>query len=172
MKEMTEIKPEEFNENVFDLIGKEWMLISAEKEKQVNTMTASWGGFGQLWNQSVAFCFIRQTRFTKVFVDGSKFFSLSFLDHAKYSKQLAYLGTISGRDEDKIHKEGLHVVEGKAPYFEEAKIVIICQKLARVPIRGKDFIDQTIQEKWYDGDSYHDMYVGKIVKILVEKKPE
>ena len=32
--------------NPFVAIGKEWMLITAGDENQVNTMTASWGGMG------------------------------------------------------------------------------------------------------------------------------
>ena len=37
-----------FIENPFTLIGKQWMLITAEKEGKVNTMTASWGGLGEI----------------------------------------------------------------------------------------------------------------------------
>lgn len=33
----------------FAMIGRQWMLVSAEKEGRVNTMTASWGGMGVMW---------------------------------------------------------------------------------------------------------------------------
>ena len=46
---MKVIKPEELNKNVFSMIGKEWLLVTAEKEGKVNTMTASWGGLGVMW---------------------------------------------------------------------------------------------------------------------------
>ena len=36
-----EIKPEELTKNPFHMIGKEWMLVTAEKDGKVNTMTAS-----------------------------------------------------------------------------------------------------------------------------------
>ena len=45
---MKSIKPEELDKNVFHMIGKEWLLVTAEKEGKVNTMTASWGGIGVL----------------------------------------------------------------------------------------------------------------------------
>ena len=45
---MKEITIQQFNENPFTLIGEKWMLISAEKQGKVNTMTASWGGLGHL----------------------------------------------------------------------------------------------------------------------------
>lgn len=43
---MKEIKIEDFKENPFTMIGKDWMLITAEKDGKANTMTASWGGLG------------------------------------------------------------------------------------------------------------------------------
>ena len=54
-----EIKPEELTKNPFHMIGKEWMLVTAEKDGKVNTMTASWGGLGVMWGKNVAFVFIR-----------------------------------------------------------------------------------------------------------------
>ena len=41
-------------ENVFEIIGKEWMLITAGTPERFNMMTASWGGLGYLWNKPVA----------------------------------------------------------------------------------------------------------------------
>ena len=108
----------------FDIKTQEWMLISAAKENgQVNTMTASWGGFGVLWNKNVAFVVIRPQRYTKEFVDNADSFSLSFLGE-KYKKELGYLGKISGRDEDKITKAGLTVI-------------LLTKKLFRLGIRLK-----------------------------------
>lgn len=49
MNKFREIKPEDLNQSAFQLIGKDWMLITAKKENKINTMTASWGGFGVMW---------------------------------------------------------------------------------------------------------------------------
>ena len=48
-----EVKMEELNFNPFTKIGTEWMLITAGDEKKFNTMTASWGGVGIMWNKNV-----------------------------------------------------------------------------------------------------------------------
>jgi len=47
-------------------IGDGWMLISvANRETGIpNTMTASWGTVGVLWNKPVLTCFIRPQRFS------------------------------------------------------------------------------------------------------------
>ena len=62
---MKEIKAQELNENPFKLIGDDWMLITAEKDGKVNTMTASWGGLGVIWGRNAATVYIRLSRYTK-----------------------------------------------------------------------------------------------------------
>ena len=57
------------NINPFQRIGQDWMLISAEREGKVNTMTASWGMMGVFWGKNVVTVGIRPQRFTKEFVD-------------------------------------------------------------------------------------------------------
>ena len=60
---MNIIAPAQWNDNLFDRIGKDWMLITAESEGNVNTMTASYGGFGILFSKplirsaSIFICF-------------------------------------------------------------------------------------------------------------------
>ena len=66
------------NENAFDLIGKEWMLVTAGNKEKLNTMTASWGGIGWLWNRPVAFVFIRPDRYTHDFIECESRLTLSF----------------------------------------------------------------------------------------------
>ena len=55
--------------NPFTKIGKEWALVSAGDKTRCNTMTVSWGGVGVLWGKNVVFIFIRDSRYTKEFLD-------------------------------------------------------------------------------------------------------
>ena len=66
------------NFDPFHKIGKDWLLISARKDGITNTMTASWGALGHLWNKDIAIVFIRPQRYTREFVDASDSFTLSF----------------------------------------------------------------------------------------------
>ncbi|WAM33603.1 hypothetical protein OTK00_002115 [Caldicellulosiruptor morganii] len=66
------VRIEDLNINPFTLIGKEWMLITAGNIGSFNTMTASWGGLGYIWERPVAFCVIRPQRFTRKFVEESQ----------------------------------------------------------------------------------------------------
>lgn len=143
-----------------------WMLITAEKEGQVNTMTASWGGFGVMWNKEVAFVVIRPQRYTKEFVDHADGFSLCFFDES-YKKELSYLGKVSGRDEDKISKTSLTTTfTDNIPYFNEAKTVIFVKKLYVQPMEGEHFLDRNIIDRWYPESDFHHLYIAEITKIL------
>ena len=60
MSEYAIVAPEDFDQSVFRLIGKEWMLVTAKnQEGKVNTMTASWGGLGVMWGKNVAVTVLR-----------------------------------------------------------------------------------------------------------------
>ena len=93
-------------EDVFRLIGKEWMLITAGNIQHFNTMTASWGGLGWLWNKPVAFIFVRPERYTYEFIESGGRITLSFLPEA-FKPVLNLCGSKSGREIDKIKETGL-----------------------------------------------------------------
>ncbi|NDV47122.1 flavin reductase family protein [Paludibacter sp. 221] len=163
-----QIKASEIPFPVFELKNK-WMLITAEKDGKVNTMTASWGGFGIMWNKEVAFVVIRPQRYTKEFVDSADSFSLSFFGD-EYKKQLSYLGSTSGRDENKIEKVGLTVVMDKGiPYFDEAETVVVAKKLFAQPITEDSFIDKKVIENWYSQKDFHVLYIAEIDKVLIKQ---
>ncbi|WP_331855049.1 hypothetical protein [Terrisporobacter sp.] len=73
--------------------------------------------------------FYKTSKIYKKFVDSSDSLSISVLPN-EYRKELQYLGTASGRDEDKIAKANLTVKEYEdVPYFEEGRLIFICRKL-------------------------------------------
>jgi len=169
MNSFIEMSPEKFNESPFKIIGQDWMLVTAAKAGAVNTMTAAWGGLGVMWTKNVSFVVIRPQRYTKEFVDGSDCFSLSFLD-SSYRKQLGYLGTASGRDEDKIAKAELTVAyDDGVPYFIEAGKVMICKKLYAQPYKPEFFIDTDLDSRFYPDSDHHTLYISEIIKLMVKE---
>ena len=169
MNKFKEIKPEELDKSPFQLIGKDWMLITAEKDNKINTMTASWGGFGVLWGKNVAYIVIRPQRYTKEFVDNSDTFSLTFFDKT-FKEQLGYLGTVSGKDEDKISKTNLTIQHlDSTPYFEESNIIIICKKLYAQDLKPECFMSSELDIKWYPEKDYHTLYIAEVEKVLIKE---
>lgn len=159
---LTKINIKELSFNPFDYIGSRWMLISAGTAEHWNTMTASWGGVGVMWGKPSATCYIRQSRYTKEFVEKSEYFTLTFLKDG-YREVLNRMGSNSGRDIDKMHDSGLTPVllEGQ-PTFAEASLVLICKKRGRSDIM-LDQMAPDVVEKWYADKDYHTMYIGEIV---------
>lgn len=167
-----ERKVEEMQLQPFQMIGKEWMLITAGTEEKVNTMTASWGGMGVFWGKNVMTTYIRPQRYTKQFVDANDTFSVCFFNE-EYKKMLAYCGKVSGREEDKIKKAGLTTCfYGETPYFEEANLVFICKKICEGELNPDLFVDKEADEKWYPNKDYHRMYMGEILAVLEKTEEE
>ena len=154
------------SDNFFERIGSQWTLITAGTKDKFNTMTASWGGTGVLWNKNVVFTFIRDSRYTLGFVDDSTHYTLSFFG-GEYMKELAFCGRNSGRDIDKAAATGLiPVFDREAPYFEQADLVFVCKKLYKQRIRPECFIDTEALDKWYADSDWHEVFVGEIVSVL------
>lgn len=149
--------------HVFDLLAKDWMLISAGTEEKWNTMTASWGGVGVIWGKPSVTAYIRHSRYTKEFVDNSEYFTITFLQDG-HRDALNTLGSKSGREIDKMHESGLTpvFVEGQ-PAFEEAKLVLVCCKRCKSEIAPEDILQQETIDKWYGDHDFHTMYIGEIV---------
>ena len=169
MGNFKEIKPKDLNQSTFQLIGHDWMLITAGKEDKINTMTASWGTFGIMWGKNVISIVVRPQRFTKEFIDFSSTFSLTFFDESN-KKDLEYLGSVSGRDEDKLSKTNLTVTYiDNTPSFEEAKLTIICEKLYAQELNPESFMDTTLDKQFYSEKDYHTIYIAEVKKILIKE---
>ncbi len=165
---LKEIDIKDFSVKPFSLIGDEWMLITSGDEKGYNTMTASWGGVGVLWNKNVAFSFIRPQRYTFEFVEKNEYYTLSFYpDNMKQA--LTLCGRKSGRDCNKVKEAGLSpIFNEKAPYFEGAKLVLICKKLYNQFFTPECFVEKELEIN-YPNKDYHKMYIGEIVKALINE---
>lgn len=155
-----------FDFSPFRIIGKDWMLITAQAGDKTNTMTASWGGLGVMWGKDVAYIVVRDSRYTRELIDQSDSFSLSFLN-SEYRSALKYLGAVSGRDEDKLEGARLHINHHQEiPFIDEASTVMICKKMCKQPLTKDSFTVDSIDDKWYADKDYHNLYIGEIVSIL------
>ncbi len=163
------ITAEELGGNTFKMIGSDWMLVTAtDKEGRYNTMTASWGGFGILWNKPVAFVFIRPQRYTHEFSESGTRATLSFFG-GDCRRELAYCGKVSGRGTDKIKDIGLTPVttdEG-ATGFGEATVVVSCLKLYSDVLKKEGFCDPALADRNYT-DDFHTAYVYEIESVYVK----
>lgn len=164
---MNELKISEFNENIFELIGKEWMLLTAGVEGDFNTMTAAWGGMGVLWNKNVVFTFVRDSRYTYDFCEKYDKFTLTFFGD-KFRDALKLLGSVSGRDRDKVAESGLRALKVDDTIgFKEARLTIVCKKIYFDDLKNSNFLADEI-ERCYPDKDYHRFYIGEIEKIYIK----
>ena len=162
---MKEISIKSLKENPVKLIDDDWGLVCACDGGEWNGMTVSWGGVGELWSKEVVMTFIRPQRYTNQLMDKSGYFTLSFFNADK-NDALKICGSKSGRDCDKMKLAGLTpVYDGEAVYPEEARLVIICRKIAVQKMDNAGFVDKSIEENYPSGD-YHYVYIGEIEKVL------
>lgn len=160
------ILPQEIFDNPFQLIGSDWGLVTAGTQDGFNTMTVSWGGAGIMWNKPVAFTFIRPQRYTFAFLEQNEVFTICFFEE-QYRPALSLCGTKSGRNVDKVAETGLTpaFTEDGVPYFEEARLVLVCKKMYAQFLNEESVLDGAVR-RHYDGDEYHKMYISEILEVL------
>lgn len=164
-----QIKPEEIKDNAFEMIGKEWFLISAGAEESFNMMTASWGTIGVFWNKPISICFVRPTRHTFNFMEESDVYTLSFLG-PENKKVHGVCGSKSGRDTDKIKDTGLKpvITEHGSIAYEQARLVLECKKIYFDDLKPVFFLPDNIDKEFYPEMDYHRMYFGEILNVYAK----
>jgi flavin reductase (DIM6/NTAB) family NADH-FMN oxidoreductase RutF len=161
------INPLEIKDNVFKAIGDDWMLITAGDKESYNTMTASWGTLGILWNLPVAICFIRPHRYTYIFTEKSSHYTLSFF-REEYRDALKFCGSKSGRDYDKAAKTGLipFSTELGNISFEQSRLILECKKIYADDLKTNNFIIRELINKNYPKKDFHRFYIGEVVNVF------
>lgn len=153
----------------FTTIGKEMLLLSAGTPDSFNTMTASWGTMGVLWNKNVLCAVIRPQRYTYEFFEREPYFTATVLQDGM-ADAYRICGTKSGRDCDKVAQAGLTpYFEGNAVTFREAKLALVCRKIYVQDLDPAGFIDPAIDSRNYPTKDYHRLYCGEIIDVLRAK---
>lgn len=161
---------------IFDLFENQWALVTAGGSERFNCCTVSWGSMGVLWNKPVVTVYLHPARYTREFLAANDSFTLSFFPE-KYKKALGILGSLSGRDGDKIPASGLTpVAMGGSVSYREAELSFLCRKLYQHQFSKED-IAPDVREyyqahpKVYPTDADgewqpHWVFVGEVVDVV------
>ncbi|PID92745.1 MAG: flavin reductase [Bacteroidetes bacterium] len=168
MQGFKNIDPKELNDNVFKLLDKDWMLLTAGQAGNYNTMTASWGHMGILWNQPVAIAYVRPQRHTFGFMERFPGFSLSFFTE-EYRSALQFCGSHSGRDCDKAAETGLTPLETDKGNiaFSEARLIMECRTVYVDDLKRENFRLAEVPEKHYAKGDFHRIYMAEILQAHI-----
>ena len=118
---------EDFTENGFQWFHDAELLAAGDKEKS-NAMTIGWGGIGTLWGRTALTVYVAEKRYTKEFMDKAEYFTVMVFD-VKDSKVLNYMGTKSGRDEDRSATQGDACPDKKAQALGLHTLILLTEHL-------------------------------------------
>ena len=163
--------------NPYTLFAEKWAVLSAgNQENGYNAMTIAWGTIGALWEKirhsnrlPVMSVYVRPGRYTNTIMNREEYFSVAFFSE-KDKPKLGYLGSHSGKSEDKYAGAGLTpVFEDHTVYPKEAQMVFICRKLYVSSLQENGFSDKDLIDFNYPDRDFHEVYIGQIEKILVKE---
>lgn len=160
------IEPTEIEGNAVKMFADDWFELAAGQEGDMNLMTIAWGSLGELWGRPVVTVYVSTSRYTNQFMEKNDYFTITHFP-ASMREKLQYLGTVSGRDEDKVKGANLSVefTELGNPIFAEADLAIECKKIYAEQFKAE--LMPVEQREWYNesGLGIHVAYIGEIVNV-------
>lgn len=139
-------------------------FLTTHDNGKTNTMTIGWGSFGFEWGIPVAEVMVRESRFSKDAIDKNLEFTLTFPYDENMKQALAFCGSHSGRDTDKISKCNLDLIKAKiveTPVVACNGLVFECKVIAKTEMTsGSTSTD--VLDKWYKNGDLHTFYYASI----------
>lgn len=166
------VSAEEFDENIFKLVGKDFTVITAGENP--NSMVASWGGVGIMFNKPVTWNFLRANRYTLEKMRETGTFTMCWFPD-QYKGDIMQFGMKSGRNTDKMAQTKLTPVQTPDGYpaYSEAKIIIECKLIAASTVSKDEFYTEEaktfLQEGFDDAKDWHKLVYGEIINIYIKK---
>ena len=113
----------------------------------------------------MAAIYVKPIRYTYQYLEKNDYFTVSFYPEA-YKKDLGVLGSLSGRDGNKVSKTKLHAkaIENGVT-FEEAAVTLLCKKIYWQDLDTKMMPEDVIQ-RYYQTEEAHRMYIGQVIDII------
>ena len=159
------MKFDDYNVKIFTKFNKDWALLTVGDKNKYNTMTISWGTLGTLWHKNMVTVFVRKSRYTHEFIDNNEYFTVSFYGD-EYKKDLGILGSISGKNKDKVSLTKLTPkFLDKTTTFKEANETIVCKKLYSQDMDITS-IPSDIKGKLYSDNDIHTIIYGEVIDII------
>ena len=168
------ITENEIPESVFKLVGEDFTVLTSGNENDFNSMVASWGGWGILFNKPTTWCFLRANRYTLDYIKREHTYTMAYFDDS-YKEQIMAFGTQSGRNTGKMKETSLSpvVTPSGSVSFKEAKLIIECRLTEMTTVKPEDFYSQEgkefITEAYQEANEYHKILFGEITGVWIRE---
>ena len=163
---------DEYFGQVTKMLGSTGLLLAAgEPDKPTNTMAIGWGSLGIVWGRCMWVVLVRPSRFTYQLIEEANNFTVNVPTN-DLAKAVAYCGSHSGRDENKLAKLGLNVTAGKevsSGVIEACPINYECKVVGKSDIVPA-MLTTAVKSEFYGQGDYHRVYFGEIVAAYANRK--
>ena len=162
---------------------KKGVLVNTKNGDKVNSMTIAWGQVGIEWVKMFFTIYVRHGRFTHEQIENTKEFTVSVpIERTpEIAKKIAYIGSRSGRDINKLADCNLTLVDGievNSPAIKEIPLTLECKVIYQQE-QEIDNIPKEIKDICYPQDvpssnpmankDFHTVYYGEIVNAYIVK---
>ena len=162
----------EYNENLeknMEILSKGAFLTTKTGSK-INSMTISWGTIGFMWGKPIFMVMVRPQRYTYGIIEKTNEFTVT-IPYKKMSKELAFLGSKSGKDMNKLSELNLSTVDSEkinTPVLEIEGMHFECKVVYKTTMSTEN-LNEIINKDKYPLEDYHTLYFGEIVSSYTIK---
>ncbi|EJO5347588.1 flavin reductase family protein [Clostridium botulinum] len=152
-------------EEAIEHLHKKGAFLTGSVDGKVNTMTISWGNIGFQWRKPVFIALVRESRYTKEFIDKSNEFTVTIPFDDTMKEALAFCGSKSGREFDKIKECKLKLKDGikvNTPVIESNGMHYECRVIYKQPL-DLQAMDKELLDTFYSDGNNHVLYYGEIL---------
>ena len=173
-KANTKIQNVAYNYNISDFLQQlsKGVFLTTQYGGENNVMTIGWAQIGIIWRKPVMTVLVRKSRYTKTLLDGSKEFTVSVPLNCDKQKELAYCGTVSGKNENKFDTQKIKLLESEkinTPCLDMPGLHYECMVLYQTEIKLSE-LDDIVNDTWYQDGDTHTMYIAEIVNTRFVSK--
>ncbi len=167
----------DFNHNAtvnLDQLYPTGAFLTAGYLDNANTMTIGWGLIGIAWSKKTFIVMVTHSRFTHHLIEKYQEFTVT-IPYEDMKDELMYVGTHSGRDQDKYEATKLKLMPGqtiKTPHISCKGMTYECRVIFNNDV-NKEQLDPEIYAKRYQAkQDYHTVYYGEILASYLTEKDE
>ena len=166
-----EIAYDAYFQQVNKILGATGLLLGAgSPDKPTNAMAIGWGALGVTWGKPTWTVLVRPSRFTYQLIEEAGDFTVN-VPSPELSDAVAYLGSRSGRDEDKLAKLGLAVDSAQkvsSGIIRACPINYECKVIGSSDIVPQ-MLNDTVKSEYYREGDYHRVYFGAVLAAYADK---
>jgi flavin reductase (DIM6/NTAB) family NADH-FMN oxidoreductase RutF len=144
------------------------LLASTRQDGRSNVMTIGWATIGVIWGLPVMVVLVRPSRYTYLFIEDSKTFTVNVPTPAM-RPYVNLCGTKSGRDVDKLADVSTSVGQSvNGVVVDECPLVYECRVIHTNDVQPDSLLPDVRLRSYPKGD-FHRIYYGQIVSTTVKE---